>query len=313
MLRYSRFVRSMFVIVLITEGGRVAVSDELFMGYEVDVGYSGPVHYRLPSYHHSMITSTNLDDSQMPRGPSYEHWSFDLTPREFLAKVSPNLVLDSSSRVYISWAQSGKYSIGYVAPLDSSGREDPSRLTRLFISDGVDFRSSQTSSALDIDYPAMTGSSLLNENGQFVFHGIGKNFYYDFGTATRTEMPTLGLGPIEWIATSGIDNQGTVVGTATAPDDQGNYVRHAFRYSNGVMTDLNDLVMLNDELVLVQAYDLTETGEIIARMANTWSGHEDWVKLTPALVPEPSSLMIGLAGIAAAAWKFRKHRETTAG
>jgi hypothetical protein len=39
-------------------------------------------------------------------------------------------------------------------------------------------------------------------------------------------------------------------------------------------------------------------------------GWRIWVKLTPTVVPEPSSLLIGIAGIAAAVWKFRKSRNS---
>ncbi len=304
---------SAFAILTISllVNGQSCLGDELFPGYVVSAPYSGPIQFQVNSDTFSSISQSQFDETK----PS-ENWTYGITPRQFLAKVAPNLDHGLVDRFGIDSISSGGYSIGtvYVWPKTGySGLDAPS--VKLFMTDGVDFRSNLATASISVDENDIVAShfSNLNANGQFLFR-LGKDsVLYDFGTDSITQIAPLPLSDDWGIYARGIDNSGTVVGSQNYRYESGAGGDRAFIFRNGITTDLNDLVMLNDEQILVKAYDLTETGEIIARMANTWSGQEDWVKLTPAMVPEPSSLLIGLAGIAAAAWKFRKHRETATG
>jgi len=310
MLRSPLRVRLTILITLLTGGGPIAAGDELFPGYVVSAPYSGPVQYQVDSE-----TITRIFQSQFDEAKPSPDWTYAITPEQFLAKVAPNLDPGLVDGFSVESKRAGDYAIGavYVSPKPGySGLDAPS--VKLFVTDGIDFRSNQATLSLfanDNDIVASHFSN-LNANGQFLFRLGTDSVLYDFKTDSITQIPYLPNSGDGRIYARGIDNAGNVVGSQNFSFETSGFSDRAFIYRNGVMTDLNDLVKLNDELLLVHAYDLTETGEIIARMANTWSGQEDWVKLTPAMVPEPSSWIVGLMGILATAWQIRRNRKPKA-
>ena len=295
---------SMFVSCL-TGPYSLCFGGELFPGYIVSGPYSGPIQFQVENERYQYLTAASYDNPK-PKAD----WQFSLTPAELLTKLLPSVNPATFDAVVVTTLKAGDYSMGRVQVIqfnDDGTRPSPN--IDLFVTNGQEFRSSFTTPSLDIPGFIQSWTWNLNEKGQFLFASNRQTFLYDFETDMTDVLPALGIGSNEYLLANGIANAGPVVGDALAWDTEGKYLRHPFRYSGGIMTDLNDLVQLNDELLLVNAYDLTETGEIIARMQNTWSGQEDWVKLTPAMVPEPSSLIIGLTGIlAASAWCRRRSR-----
>lgn len=192
---------------------------------------------------------------------------------------------------------------------DSNGDYLPA--VRAFVARGDDIRTRVSNPALATGDWHATNELLkdINSNGQVVVTPFsGKSTIYDFATNTKIELPPLAAGLRSEVRASGIDQSGTVVGSSQFSDGSGQLVKHAFIFRGGVMTDLNDLVNLADGKYLNYATDLSESGEIVANMIDPAKpGWTIWVKLTPAAVPEPSSLLIAIACIAAAAWKFRKN------
>ncbi len=61
----------------------------------------------------------------------------------------------------------------------------------------------------------------------------------DLGTLGNSDEPFNGIGPQPYSSASAINNWGQIVGTSLSTNGE-----HAFLYSNGRMTDLNDLVPL---------------------------------------------------------------------
>ncbi len=276
--------------------------------YSVLESYSGPAHFGPADRQHGF--GINVAFYALHPEETYG-WNVPLNAKTILDKAAA--VPAHTVPAEFWWQQAGDYVIGgssgEVVP-DSNGEYVP--MFRAFVAKGDDLRTWVSNPAFATgDYHAT--SDLLkdiNSHGQVVVTPYsGNSSIYDFITDTKIELPSLVAGPQSEVRASGIDESGTVVGSSQLVDGTGQLVKHAFILRGGLMTDLNDLVNLSDGKYLDYATDLNETGEIVANMIDpSKPGWRIWVKLTPTVVPEPSSLLIGIAGIAAAVWKFRKSR-----
>jgi probable HAF family extracellular repeat protein len=288
---------------------------EMTPQYVLSDGLTGTFARGLPA-----ITFVPSSDFDTPGG------IFGVTAREFMSQVSPNLDLSERGGINVQYYPAGDYAIGSLSagPDAIHSYMQPSRVD-LFVKKGNEFRSNLTSPSLDVP-PLGLGNFAwtLNEKGQFLYgYSVHNGYYaenktgiYDWATDTRTLLPSDIDGTPAWASASWINNQGAVVGQLQYDSRNtwdGGYVRQAFLYRDGVMSDLNDLVKLSEGQILYSASGLTDTGDIAAEMYDSVTGKWSFVTLAPATVPEPSSWIIGIAGIAAAAWKIRKKRETTTG
>jgi probable HAF family extracellular repeat protein len=138
----------------------------------------------------------------------------------------------------------------------------------------------------------VVGSSTLVNSAQHAFitgtNGVG-----------MIDLGTLGGGPSDaW----GINASGQVVGYSLTADRS----YHAFMTGpNGVgMTDLNSVVSLPDGVVLLRAFGINDSGQVIADTSLRDDGHA--YLLSP--VPEPESYALMLVGLSLLGFlaRFRK-------
>jgi probable HAF family extracellular repeat protein len=123
----------------------------------------------------------------------------------------------------------------------------------------------------------------------------GHAFVYSNGV--MTDIGTLSGDPSP--DPLGVNDQGQVVGTLSN--------RRAFLYSDGVMTDLNSLVVAGlDGFALTSANGINDSGQIIANGTN--GSREEAFLLTPAAVPEPSSLSLVALGSSLVLCVFRRSK-----
>jgi probable HAF family extracellular repeat protein len=116
-----------------------------------------------------------------------------------------------------------------------------------------------------------------------------------FQDGTMTDLGTLG-GTDAWA--NAINDAGMIVGNSFVLTSGGS-TSHAFLYLNGQMTDMNQLLAGADGWVVDHALAINDGGQILgtACRMGTCTG----VLLTPVSpVPEPSSAMMLLGGLAAA-------------
>ena len=153
----------------------------------------------------------------------------------------------------------------------------------------------------------------INASGQVVGYATTSSgemhaFLYSNGT-----MADLGMLPVPGVTgqtgesiANGINASGQVVGFSSGFAD-GNG-EHAFLYSNGTMTDLNDLIdpASNPGWIIADARAINDSGQIVGYAVNGME--EQAYLLTP--VPEPTALtiwsLLGAFAIAMGWWRRRK-------
>lgn len=160
----------------------------------------------------------------------------------------------------------------------------------------------------DLGFGDFSQATAINDRDQIVglFYPAGKNvshgFLYNFIGGESTDLKTLG-GPQS--SALAINNAGDVVGWSNITP--GNLLTtHAFIYSHGKMTDLNNLLNPGSPFkVLTVAEGIGDNGWIVGKgvLAN---GQTHGFVLIPA--PEPASLtLISLGGLGLLAYGWR-HR-----
>src|SRR5262249_50580395 len=105
-----------------------------------------------------------------------------------------------------------------------------------------------------------TMATSINDSGQVV----GDSHNSSWGPAFLADSGGMhGLGTLggPFSEAWGINNQGQVVGHSTVSSDK-NQDWHAFLYSGGVMTDLNDLLPAGSGWVLTEAEAINDAGQI---------------------------------------------------
>ena len=155
----------------------------------------------------------------------------------------------------------------------------------------------------------------INAIGQYLAYDGGNNsdsrdYVFDTGTGTKTYLETTGLNS-DLQKAIGINSAGNLVGYALFPGG----IREATFYQSATTEAilLNTLVDGASNWLLKTAGGINDAGEIVGIGSDlnkpTHGGRAyKLVPITP--VPEPSSLLIGSLGIAAATWKFRKRRNS---
>jgi uncharacterized membrane protein len=115
----------------------------------------------------------------------------------------------------------------------------------------------------------------LNDAGQVVgspglggmhqIHQSGRAFLYDAGTGMTTDIGTL-PGYQNSVA-SAINELGEVVGYAWLPENTADPIRRAYVYDHrtGATTDLNELISPGSGWYLVDAFDISDAGQIVGR------------------------------------------------
>jgi probable HAF family extracellular repeat protein len=158
---------------------------------------------------------------------------------------------------------------GDVAGTARTSRTDLSAQRAVLVADG-------TVTVLD-PAPGATSSRAadLNEGGQVVggpdvqgMHAVrqpGRAFLYDRVTGLTTDIGT--LPEYENSVATAINNEGQVVGYAWLPDIEGDPIRRAFLYDHrtGAISDLNDLIPEDSGWHLFDAFDISDTGQIVGQ------------------------------------------------
>jgi probable HAF family extracellular repeat protein len=153
-----------------------------------------------------------------------------------------------------------------------------------------------------------TGTATLFSGGKSIDLGaltkyIGGTGLYEFSGLTS-------------MATA-INNAGQIVGVSLTNGDWRS-TPHAFLFTNGKMTDLNDLIHHTPDFVLTDAWAINNRGQILA--SGTYTGNLTDGRsylLTPGdplATPEPGSLTLlalGALGLAGHAWRKRRRSRIT--
>jgi probable HAF family extracellular repeat protein len=164
-----------------------------------------------------------------------------------------------------------------------------------------------------------SGASGINDLGQVVgvsrayvgnSQEVGRAFLWSENTGL-TNLGILGDDPGSQSFANDINNLGQVVGTSQiASGDFGPY--HAFLWENGVMSDLNDLLIDNSGWVLSDAEAINENGQIVGTGLVNGETHAfvlNPISFEPEPVPEPSSVLGILAmGVFSASSLFKRSK-----
>jgi probable HAF family extracellular repeat protein len=119
----------------------------------------------------------------------------------------------------------------------------------------------------------------------------------------RGDVSLGSLGGTNGVANA-LNNSNQVVGWSQTTSG----AQHAFLYSNGTMQDLNLLIPPISGITLTSAVGIDGSGRIVAYGTDS-SGQTQEFLLTPAAIPEPSTLAVfGLMIVAFAAHQARSHR-----
>jgi probable HAF family extracellular repeat protein len=142
----------------------------------------------------------------------------------------------------------------------------------------------------------------INDYGQIV--GFSRTANYDTHAFIYSDgiMKDINGSNIASSA-SGINNSGQVVGFAVLPTRS-----YAFLYSNGDIIDLNTLIDTNLGVYLDYAFDINDSGQIVA-LGHYYKGDKPGTAFLLTPIPEPSSfllLCLGISGFLALAWQQRR-------
>lgn len=150
----------------------------------------------------------------------------------------------------------------------------------------------------------------INDLGQIVgYDDIGFNGYTNSGAAllwengVPTDLGSLGGSRAGAIA---INNFSQIVGFSATMSGS----NHAYIWDNGVMTDLNDLVADIGDLVLTNAININDIGQIITYGNPDGFGDTGMYLLTPnpESVSEPTTLTLMAFGLVGLGWRrYRLH------
>ena len=103
-----------------------------------------------------------------------------------------------------------------------------------------------------------------------------------------------------------INASGQVTGSASTAGG----ISHAFVYSNGVLTDLNDLIPIGLGITLTEARAINDLGQIAANGSVGTSINHSFLLTLPADTPEPGTFALLLAGCCGIGWAIRRRQHS---
>lgn len=273
--------------------------------YRVTYPYDGPLSFEPRDIRTAFIPIDSIDDPK----PT-ENWSYGMSPRELLARIAPQQHPENYEGISTTSVHKGDYFIGSMALIRSQESENsvawPDYV--LFASDGKQLRSSSLSPELASATDRLDISSFdTNGKGQFLINDNVHSWLYDFGTDKVSPIMSMNSETDRQVTAYALNSSGSFVGNAWKSNADGENMRYAFVYDNGVMKDLNELVDPNGGVRIDFPVDLSDTGEIIALHIAQTPGQFpfQYMKLTP-IVPEPASWLI-LAASCGFLWLIRRH------
>lgn len=116
---------------------------------------------------------------------------------------------------------------------------------------GVLVVQAQSYSLTDLGFPPLAGAGSaseahgMNQHGDVVGtwwdgkSGRGSQYAFWYADGTNTDLGTIKSGGYDYAVANAINNAGQIVGQATTSGG-GGYIYHAFLYTNGIMTDLDN-------------------------------------------------------------------------
>jgi probable HAF family extracellular repeat protein len=149
----------------------------------------------------------------------------------------------------------------------------------------------------------------VNDSGEIVGDSTTASGYVHAFLDTGGSLQDLGtLGGSSSFAYD-VNNSGLVVGYSTVASG----ATHAFLYENGRMTDLNTLLPNGSGWVLVEAYGVNDSGQIVG--SGLYNGHEEAFRFdlgSGQVVPEPGALTLFAMGAGILALLIRLRRRVPA-